>query len=145
MTCNLERHLQPPDNGPARCIGCGDAETYDVEFCRSDRCPQCCEATECHVICKGCSKRLAPLELCEHAICVDCGECGHGEHGGCEDCGCPYCDEERAIDRDVARIEARRAQEGRRAMALEDKGREMRDRDLIAACRDWRLEREGRV
>lgn len=137
-----DRHFQPHD-GPNRCIGCGVEDRWAGELCGRDRCPECCEASECHVVCTNCDRAVDPLAACEHRLCVDCGECGHGAHGGCDECGaCAECDEERAIDRDVARTLARRAREERDACALEDLADEMRERDLMEACRVWREERD---
>lgn len=141
----LEYYLQPPDYPPVRCVGeCGRTED-DAEFCDKGRCEECCSESDghCHVACTECEQAVDPRAACEHRLCVDCGECGHGAHGGCDECGaCAECDEERAIDRDVARTLARRAREERDACALEDLADEMRERDLMEACRVWREERD---
>lgn len=131
----------PYDDHRNRCIDCGayqDERGNDLDLCSRDRCAECCDANDCHVVCTECEQAVDPLAACEHRLCVDCGECGHGEHGGCAECGaCTECDEDRAIDRAVAAQERERGRDEYLAECAADAERDRqweRDRAIGGAA-----------
>lgn len=58
------------DEAPVRCTDCSEESVFGFETCGNGRCPTCCGAESCHVLCTRCHRRVDGTEVCSC-----CGRC----------------------------------------------------------------------